>query len=172
MASCDWQSNTLHRMLNSYRNRISRPLALIALTALAAFVGVGDAAAQQMVKVQLIWATADERSPGPNLSKPDKQLVQKLKKFAKWTNYWEENQVVRKNTPIVLKGSASEKVKLNGRTDVVLQMVTADEIQITLFGKKKKILTKKDKLTPGCIIIIAGETKDDRAWFIVVSAFP
>ena len=126
--------------------------------------GVLEAAADSNFQVQLIWGTNGEKPKDKPLKDVEPKLQERLKGVFKWNNYYE---VSRK--PLSVPKDASQKVKLSDKCDIQVQDVGANRVEIRLFGEGKLVVKKMQAVTPGEVIVLAGDSKDDTAWFVVLT---
>jgi len=116
-------------------------------------------------QVQLIWGTNGEKPPGKDLKDVEQRIKEALKGIFKWKNYFE---VTRKTLKVPAK--ATQQLQLSDKCQVVVQNLGNSSAQIKLLGEGKCVNTRKESITPGKLITIAGEDKNDTAWFVVLKA--
>jgi hypothetical protein len=123
-----------------------------------------SAAAEHSFQVQLIWGTDGDKPKNQSLNDVDSKLQEKLKGVFKWKNYFEVTQ-----KPLTISRSGSEKLKLSDKCDIQVREVGSARIEIRLFGEGKLVLKKVQTVTPGEVIVLAGDSKNDTAWFVVMT---
>jgi hypothetical protein len=121
-------------------------------------------AADLKLEAQLIWGTADAKSPDPNHKPVDPEVAKKLKTLPfKWANYFEVNRRqfvvpesgVRKE---IMSKDCEIRVKNLGRAMVELALVGRG----APVGKITQALPKKELLVTG------GNAPNFTAWFVVL----
>ena len=140
------------------RARVSGP-AVNGLRASAA------AAVESVFQVRLVWGTNGEKPKDKPLKDVDTPLQEKLKGVFKWQNYYEVNQ----KGLSVPKDASSVKLKLSDKCEIQLQDLGTSRVEIRLFGEGKLVVKKAQTIVPGEMIVLAGDSKDATAWFVVVT---
>lgn len=133
----------------------------------AAFLAVmeqGRAAAEGGYLVQLIWGTNGEKPKDKPLKDVDAKVREKLKGIFKWNNYYEVNR-----GSVAVSKEGSPKLKLSDKCEIELQDLGASRIEIRLFGEGRPVVKHGQKVIPGELIVLAGDSKDDTAWFVVLT---
>jgi hypothetical protein len=126
-------------------------------------LSAGGAKGDLKFEIQLIWGTNGEKPPGKDLQDVEPRITEALKGVFKWKNYFE---VTRKKIAVASK--SMQRVKLSDKCDVEVQHLGGSFVQIKLLGEGKCVHTRKEPITPGKLITIAGEDKNDTAWFVVL----
>jgi hypothetical protein len=138
---------------------------LVATFICMATLGASEAkAVEHSFQVQLIWATDGDKPKDRSLKDIDSKLQEKLKGVFKWKNYFEITQ-----KPLTITRSASQKLKLSDKCDIQVQELGSSRIEIKLFGEGNLVLKKVQAVTPGEVIVLAGDSKNDTAWFVVMT---
>jgi hypothetical protein len=137
--------------------------AWLALLFLAGFVN-SSAAGEATFQVQLIWGTNGEKPKDTQLKDVEPKLQERLKGVFKWTNYYE---VTRK--PLSVPKDAAQKLKLSDKCDIQVQDLGSARIEIRLFGEGNLVVKKVQNVVPGEVIVLAGDSKNDTAWFVVLN---
>jgi hypothetical protein len=135
---------------------------------LAALFTVGAAlqsqAADMKLEVQLLWATDDAQSPNPKHKPVDANLKKKLKQLPlKWSNYYEET---RKTLEVPL--GATRRLALSDLCETEIKNVDGTRIEVTHFGRGKKVGTRTQPLPKGEMLVLGGNAPDATAWLIVL----
>jgi hypothetical protein len=114
----------------------------------------------------LVWGTDDVKPPEGKAYKPvGPEIRLKLKDLPlKWTNWFEVNrkdfslaQGETKEVPM------SEKCKLN------LTRFIHHEVEITLIGKGKEVVKRKQSLPKGEMLVLGGNAPNSTAWLLVLN---
>jgi len=147
---------------------IKPPLPAVLAAALAAVLllvgSLSLSAADSIYQVRLIWGTNGERPKDKPLKDVDNKLQEKLKGVFKWQNYYEVSQ-----KPLsVPKDSPSAKLKLSDKCEVQVQDLGTSRIEVRLFGEGKPVVKRTQTVIPGEMIVLAGDSKNDTAWFVVL----
>ena len=116
------------------------------------------------LQAQLVWGTNKEKPDDPNLKEVDPSVAEKLRKVFKWKNYFEVN----KQNVTVTVGSP-KKVKMSDDCEIEVQNLGNSSIEVKLYGKGKLAVRKTQKISPSELLVLAGDDKDDTAWFVVLS---
>ncbi|MEW6161593.1 MAG: hypothetical protein AB1813_29530 [Verrucomicrobiota bacterium] len=134
---------------------------------LLAFLGNGFAqvlAADPEFEVQLIWGTNGEKPKGQQLSDVDSKLKDKLASVFKWKNYFE---VTKKE--VVAKKNRPPKIKLSDKCDIEVRDAGNSTIEVKLYGEGKYERKVTKAFAPGELIVLAGDAKNNTAWFVVLT---
>lgn len=118
-------------------------------------------AADLKLEVKLIWGTNDETSPDPSHKKLDSTLTKWLGNKYKWKNYFEVNRQV-----VTISPSAVRSVILSKACQVDIRYLGGSRIEVKLHGNGKLVLTGTHTLPQNDRLVIAGDGKNDSAWFI------
>ncbi len=121
------------------------------------------AAGETVFQVQLIWGTDGEKPKDKPLKEVDSKFQEKLKGIFKWKNYYEVNR-----QSIALAKDGSQKVKLSEKCDIQLKDLGNSRVEIHLFGEGKPVVKKAQTVVIGEPIVLAGDSKNDTAWFVVL----
>lgn len=118
-------------------------------------------AAEPKLEVQLVWGTNDETPPDAKHKPLEESLAKKLGMF-KWKKYFVVNRTV---IPVSL---TAQKVKLSEKCEIEIKNIEGSRYEINVFGKGKHVLKKTGKITSDPPFVIAGDDKNDCAWFILI----
>jgi hypothetical protein len=121
------------------------------------------AAGETQFQVQLIWGTDGEKPKDKPLKEVDPKFQDKLKGIFKWKNYYEVNR-----QSLALPKDGTQKAKLSDKCDIQLQDLGNSRVEIRLFGEGKPVVKKAQTVVPGEPIVLAGDSKNDTAWFVVL----
>ena len=116
---------------------------------------------------QLVWGTNNEKPGDPKLKEVDPGVAEKLRKVFKWKNYFE----VKRQKFTVAVGSP-KKVKMSDDCEIEVQNLGNSSIEVKLYGKGKLAVRKTQKISSSELLVLAGDDKDDTAWFVVLSRPP
>jgi len=133
------------------------------LCLLAIHAGVLAASAADMkVEARLIWGTNDETT---NLNhKPlDPTLTTDLRRIFKWKNYVE---ITNRITSI--PASSSKDLQMSDKCNIKLKNLGQSRIEVSCVGSGKPVSKGVHTLAPGKWLTLAGNDKNDSAWFIVL----
>ncbi len=120
--------------------------------------------AELKVEAVLLWGTDEAKSPNPKHKPVDAELKEKLKKLPlKWKNYFEVNRKV-----VELPQGANRSVALSDTCELELKNLDGTKIEVTHFGKGKKVGTRTQALPPGDVLIVGGNAPDSTAWLVAV----
>jgi len=143
---------------------------LVWLVIAASFFGVAGAAetpGELKVQIRLIWGTNEAKPDDPKLKELEGPCKGWMQKF-KWKNYWE---VDRKT--VSLPPGQSKKVPVSKLCEVELKHLDKQNFEVKLFGEKKLVDHRmRESLANGRPLIIAGDDKNDSAWFVVITLSP
>ena len=136
-------------------------------TALALLAGgeLRAHAADMKFQAYLLWGTDDTRPPDGKTYKPvTAEIKQKLKELPlKWTTWFEVNQKDFTVLPAkVSEVAISEKCQLN------VKKLAGSELEITLIGKGKEVVKRKQSLPTGEMLVLGGNAPNSTAWLVVL----
>jgi hypothetical protein len=125
---------------------------------------LGARAADLKLEVQLLWATDDAKSPNPKHKPVEPDLKQKLKHLPlKWANYFAETREV-----IEVPQGASKRVTLSERCEIDVKNLDGLKVEVTHFGKGKKVATRTQELPKAEILVLGGNAPNATAWLVVL----
>ena len=116
------------------------------------------------LQAQLVWGTDDIKPKDPDLKDLDPKLKKKLKDVFKWKNYYE----CRRQT-FVVPASSTKRVQMSSKCQIQVENLADSRIEVKLYGEGNLLVTKKQNITPGELLVLAGDDKNNTAWFVVVS---
>ena len=116
------------------------------------------------LQAQLVWGTNNEKPDDPKLKEVDPSVAEKLRKVFKWKNYFE---VKRQNFTVAV--GSPKRVKMSDDCEIEVQNLGSSSIEVKLYGKGKLAVRKTQKISPSELLVLAGDDKDDTAWFVVLS---
>lgn len=134
---------------------------------LVLFAAVGPAqtlaAGDTVYQVQLIWGTNGEKPKDSHLKDVDPKLQEKLKGVFKWKNYFEVN-----SKPLTIPKEGAKRLKLSDKCEIEVEDLGKSRAEVRLFGEGKLVVKKAQSIIPGEMIVLAGNSEDDTAWFVVL----
>ncbi len=139
-----------------------RRLSLALAVCLSLFVARPVHAENIKVEALLIWGTNAADSPDPKHKPVDAELKKKFHIF-KWKNYF----VVRHRI-VDIKSRSTERIRLSDKCEIDVTELEKDPVEVKLYGEGKLINRTVKSLRRGEVLTIAGEDKNDSAWFVVV----
>lgn len=110
---------------------------------------------------KLIWSTDNPNVKDPKLKRVDPKLVERFKKVFKWKYYYKINE---EDFCVPIKGQ--KKISLSKKCEIEVRDLGKPMIEVKLFGKGN--LVKKIRQASVKCLVIAGDDKDDTAWFVVL----
>ena len=130
------------------------------------FLWGGDACAGEedtTLLAQLVWATDSKTSQEKKLKVVDTATRDKLRGVFRWKEYFE---IARKE----FKVSSTElsRVRLSSKCEIEVERLDQEIFEVKLFGEGKMVVKKKQSLKPTELLVLAGDDKDDTAWFVVI----
>lgn len=132
----------------------------LALLGLASSVYAGEL----KLEAQLVWATNDKESPDKNHKPVEASLMKKFQQLPwKWNNYFEVNR-----QKLVIPAKGSQKVSMSKECDIDVKDVGDSRVEVSLIGKGKQVNKTTKPLPKGEVLIIAGESENKCAWFVVI----
>jgi hypothetical protein len=134
----------------------------IILTCLAA-LGVSEGRATDLkLEAQLLWGTDDTKPPpGKNWKPADPAVTKKIP--LKWKNYFEVN---RKS--FVAKAGETRKEPMSDKCQIEVKNLDNSNVEVTLFGKGREVMNRKQALPKGEILVLGGNAPNDTAWLVIL----
>ena len=112
----------------------------------------------------LVWGTNESQPSGKNIKELDAKLRERLANIFKWRNYFEVSRKTAGVTP-----SKPQLVKLSDDCSVDIKMLPDNQAEVKLIGKGKTIVTRRHSLAKPDALVLAGDDKNNTAWFVVLS---
>ena len=91
-------------------------------------------------------------------------MAKKLKKVFSWKNYFEVN---RQN--IIVPPRSTKKFKVSEKCDIEIKELEGPKVEVVLYGEGKPLNRTVKSLSKGEYFTLAGEDKNDSAWFVVIT---
>jgi hypothetical protein len=120
-------------------------------------------AADSKFAAQLIWGSNEEKSPDPTHKQVDPALKAKLQKVFKWKNYFLVTNVVS-----TIPAKQSRKLTMSEHCVIEITPLEPPSVELKLHGDGKPVQSMKKAMPPGEIVLLAGDDKNETAWFVVV----
>ena len=126
--------------------------------------GVSAWAGDLKFEAQLIWATTNSISPKTNHVPVSADVRKKLECLPlKWPNYFEV-----KRAAFSAAKDAPQKVPIDNCSIVVTAHDT-NRVEVTLFDKGGKEVTKQSQSLPiGCILVLGGNAPGENGWLVAL----
>lgn len=119
-------------------------------------------AANLELEIILIWGTNDAKSPKKEHKPVDKELAKKLHIY-KWKNYFEIRRF-KETVP----NRDSKRIKISDKCEIVIKELEGPKVEVELYGEGKLINRTTKQLDKSEYFVLAGDDKNDNAWFIVI----
>jgi hypothetical protein len=113
---------------------------------------------------QLIWGTDGERPANVKIKELDRETRDKLKGVFRWKNYFEVN---REEFPV--SPETTRRIRMSKKCEIAVENQGRSAIEVKLYGEGKLVLTKRQVLKHGELLVLAGDDKDDTAWFVIIA---
>ncbi len=110
---------------------------------------------------KLIWGTDRPDIKNPKLQQVDPKLVERFKKVFKWKFYY---KVKEEDFCVPIQGR--KKVSLSKKCEIQVRDLGKPMVEVKLFGEGN--LVKKIRQAVVKCLVIAGDDKNDTAWFVVL----
>jgi len=133
----------------------------------ALFVGGslrGAAADELALQARLIWGTDPGSTKTDGLKDLDATTKAKLKKVFKWEEYYLVQKKSFRVAPTV-----SHRLRMSPKCELEVQNLGRSHIEVKLFGEGKLVVRKKQVIKPGELLVLAGDDKNDTAWFVILT---
>lgn len=125
---------------------------------------VAAQAAELKLEVVLIWGSNEEKSPDPKHKPLTGEMAKRLSKVFKWKHYFEVNKI---NETIPNRGT--KKIKVSPKCDIEITEMEGSSVEVKLYGEGKLINKSVKQLSKGEYFVLAGEDKNETAWFIMIT---
>jgi hypothetical protein len=113
----------------------------------------------------LLWGTDESKPPeGKTYKAIEPDIKQKLKDLPlKWTNWFEVNRVA-----FAVPQGATKEVPVSEKCQVNVKKITGSEVEVSLIGKGKEVVKRKQSLPTGEILVLGGNAPNSTAWLVVL----
>jgi hypothetical protein len=125
---------------------------------------VGAATGDLPLQAQLIWGTDGDKPKDRDLKDVDTATKEKLKKVFKWKNYFEVDKQEFK-VPM----SSKKRVRMSAKCEVEVENLGDSQVEVKLIGESKMVVKKRQALKPGELLVLAGDDKNNNAWFVILT---
>ncbi len=119
-------------------------------------------AADPKVEVQLVWGTNGESPHDASHKALEAPLAKKLGMF-KWKKYFTVNR-----QEVSLPANTPQKIRLSPQCEITVNHLGGQRYEINVFGEGKHVRKITEKITKQDSLVIAGDDKNDCAWFILI----
>ncbi|MCX8154855.1 MAG: hypothetical protein N3J91_00140 [Verrucomicrobiae bacterium] len=121
-------------------------------------------AAELKLEIVLIWGSNEEKSPDPTHKPLTGEMAKRLSKVFKWKHYFEVNKI---NETIPNRGT--KKIRVSPKCDIEITELEGSSVEVKLYGEGKLINKSVKQLAKGEYFVLAGEDKNETAWFIMIT---
>jgi len=115
------------------------------------------------IEAQLIWGTNADKSPDASHQPVDKATADKLKNVFKWKNYF-----LVKKTNVVVPSRSTKQIQLSKQCSVEITELAGPKVEVKLIGDHNPVIKGVKSLSKGESFVIAGDDKNETAWFVVI----
>jgi hypothetical protein len=112
------------------------------------------------LQAKLVWGANEP--PKEPAREVDAETARKLKSIFKWERYYEMSA-----TNFVSSVRVQKRLILRNETSVTVQNLGNSQIEVELFNKGKRLVRKKQPISPGELLVVAGDDTNNTAWFVV-----
>jgi hypothetical protein len=116
------------------------------------------------IEAQLIWGTNADKSPDDGHKAVDKATADKLRNVFKWKNYF----LVNKQN-VVVPNRSTKQIHLSKQCTVEITELQGPKVEVKLIGDHKPVNKTVKPLSKGETFVIAGDDKNETAWFVVIT---
>ncbi len=150
-------------MMKMFQNSASKAFTWLSCFVLMASAGATQvSAADSKLEVHLVWGTNDE---GTSKHKSLEPLLAKKLGMFKWKKYYTVN---RKEIAL---DQDPQKISLSKKCDIKVKQLDEHRYEINVYGEGKHVRKITEKITKEDSLVIAGDDKNDCAWFILIREF-
>jgi hypothetical protein len=115
------------------------------------------------LQAKLIWGTDGDKPKDRKLQDVDPETTRKFRGVFKWKNYYEVSR-----TNFVVAAAATRTVRMSPKCEVKVTNQGKSRVAVELFGEGKMVVEKRQVLKPGELLVLAGDDKNNTAWFVVL----
>lgn len=142
---------------------IPKLLSAVWVSLLTLLLSVEPAAAADIkLEIQLIWGTNEEASSDASHTPVESVVAKKLSMF-KWKNYF---RVSRQE--VVVPSRSSKRIALSKKCEIEIKELEGPRIEVNVYGQGKHVKKITENISKQNSLTIAGDDKNDCAWFIVI----
>jgi hypothetical protein len=139
-------------------------LAVVLLFAVGRSEGAAARGSEISLVAQLIWGTDAEKTTDKRLKELDRETLKRLKGVFRWKNYFE---VERQEFSVAKAGR--HRARLSSKCEIEVEHQGRSVIEVKLYGEGKLVMTKRQALKGGELLVLAGDDKNATAWFVILS---
>lgn len=118
---------------------------------------------EMRLEAHLIWGTDAGKPADPKLKEVSQSTKDKLRKVFKWKDYYEVDAQDFK-VPVASK----KRVRMSAKCEIEVENLGDSLLEVKLYGEGKLVVKKKQALPEGELLVLAGDDKDDTAWFVIL----
>jgi hypothetical protein len=111
----------------------------------------------------LIWGTDGPKPADPDLKDLEEDILKRLKAVFKWHAYYEVKREMLK-----VERAETKRVRLSRKCEIEVENLGRSVVQVKLYGEGKLVVKKKQIMRIGELLVLAGEDKNDTAWFVAL----
>jgi hypothetical protein len=112
---------------------------------------------------QLVWATDGSKPAGKELKAVDSVVRSKLRGVFRWKDYYEIGRKEFKVGPVSVS-----RVRMSPKCEIEVEQLGKSSFEVKLFGEGKLVVKQRQSLKPGELLVLAGDDKNETAWFVVI----
>jgi len=120
-------------------------------------------AANLKLEIYLIWGSNDDKLPDPKYKRLDNELSKKLQKIFKWKHYFEISKQKAE-----VPSRSTKRIKISDKCDIEITEMEGPRVEVKLYGEGKLINKTIKALTKDELFTIAGDDKNETAWFVII----
>lgn len=121
-------------------------------------------AAEIKMEIRLIWGSNEAKSPNPKHKPVDAETAKKLGKVFKWKHYFD---VKKLNETIPNRGT--KRIHVSEKSEIEITEMEGPKIEVKQYGEGKLISKSVKQLNKGEYFVLAGDDKNECAWFILLT---
>ena len=124
-----------------------------------------QAADELQLRARLIWGANNPKPAEVSDFKPvDNETAEKLGAVFKWMKYFE---VSREQFSVPV--SNRKRVRMSDKCVIEVENLGESSVEVKLHGRGKMVLKKRQRIKEGELLVLAGDDKNDTAWFVVIT---
>lgn len=143
-----------------HRNWMGRWLVVLALIGTL----VAAQAAELKLEIILIWGSNEQKSPDPKHKPLTGEMAKRLGKVFKWKHYFEVNKINE-----IIPDRGTKKIHVSPKCDIEITELEGASVEVKLYGEGKLINKSIKQLSKGEYFVLAGDDKNETAWFIMIT---
>lgn len=111
---------------------------------------------------RLIWGTEEPKKDDPKLKEVEASLSAKFRSIFKWKHYYEVG------SQQVDASKDGQKLKMSPQCEIEIKHLEGNKIEVLLYGEGKLLVKKRQEIAKDEWVVIAGDDKDNTAWFLTL----